>query len=151
MRPGDSVRIAHVLDAIVPDMKASEPEVTFPGVLGRLALAGRGRTNRLSGVGVLSVCDWAASGLATPETFPDAFVNMAGPGRSMTAWGDRTELVVTCTPNSGAPVADVDRSVRMAALRWPATLRGQPSAGRLPPSIRSTWRNAWIRTCRRLR
>lgn len=117
VRPGDSVRIAHVLDAIVADVKASEPELTFPGVVGRLELAGRGRTNRLAGVGVLSVCDWAASGLATPETFPPAFVDMAGPGRSMTAWGDRPELVVTCTPKSGAPVVDVDRSIRMAALR----------------------------------
>jgi glycine reductase complex component B subunit alpha and beta len=117
VRPGDSVRIAHVLDAIVPDVKPSEPEVTFPGALGRLALAGRGRTNRLTGVGVLSVCDWAASGLAAPETLPDAFVDMAGPGRSMTAWGDRPELVVTSTPKSGAPVADVDRSIRIAALR----------------------------------
>ena len=136
VRPGDSVRIAHVLDAIVPDMKASEPEVTFPGVLGRLALAGRGRTNRLSGVGVLSVCDWAASGLATPETFPAAFVDMAGPGRSMTAWGDRTELVVTCTPNSGAPVADVDRSVRVAALRVAREAAGA-TIGRPPSAVDS--------------
>jgi glycine reductase complex component B subunit alpha and beta len=117
VRPGDPVRIAHVLDAIIPDVKATEPEVTFPGALGRLALAGNGRTNRLTGVGVLSVCDWSASGLAAPESFPDAFVDMAGPGRSLTAWGDRAELVVTCTPKSGASVADVDRCVRKAALR----------------------------------
>lgn len=133
VRPGDSVRIAHVLDAIIPDVKASAPEVTFPGALGRLALAGRGRTNRLAGIGVLSVCDWAAAGLASPQTFPDAFVDMAGPGRPMTAWGDRPELVVTCTPKPGVPVADVDRSIRMAALRVArdaaqATINRPPSA-----------------------
>ena len=133
VRPGDPVRIAHVLDAIIPDVKASAPEITFPGVLGRLALAGRGRTNRLTGIGVLSVCDWAAAGLASPQAFPDAFVDMAGPGRPMTAGGDRPELVVTCTPKPGVPVADVDRSIRMAALRVArdaarATINRPPSA-----------------------
>jgi glycine reductase len=117
VRPGDSVRIARVLDAIVPDVKVSRPDTTFPGVLGRLAFAGAGRTNRLTGLGVLSVCDWAAAGFNSSEPFPEAFVDMAGPGRSMTAWGDRWELVVTCTPDSGAPVVDVDRCVRTAALR----------------------------------
>jgi sarcosine reductase len=136
VRPGDCVRVAHVLDAIVPDVKASDPEVTFPGVLGRLALAGRGRTNRLTGVGVLSVCDWAASGLATPEAFPDAFVDMAGPGRSMTAWGDRSELVVTCAPQPGAPVVDVDRSVRIAALRVARDV-ARVTVGRPPSAVDS--------------
>src|SRR6476660_9916846 len=47
VRPGDPVRIANVLDAVLPDVKADDPERTFPGALGGLALAGRGRTNRL--------------------------------------------------------------------------------------------------------
>jgi glycine reductase complex component B subunit alpha and beta len=117
VRPGDSVRIANVLDAIVPAVKAVGPEATFPGVLGPLSLAGRGRTNRLRGVAVLSVCDWQAAGYTSAEEFPDSYVDMDGPGRSMTAWGERAGLVVICTPTPGAALIDVDRSVRRAAMR----------------------------------
>ena len=34
VRPGDPVRIANVLDAVLPDVKADEPDQTFPGALG---------------------------------------------------------------------------------------------------------------------
>jgi len=117
VRPGDSVRIANVLDAIIPDIKAASPGGTFPGVLGPLAPAGAGRTNRLGGVAVLSVCDWLAAGYSAPDEFPDSLVDMAGPGQPVTLWGDRIVLVVVCTPKPGAAIGDVDRSVRRAALQ----------------------------------
>ena len=117
VRPGDPVRIANVLDAVLPDVKADDPERTFPGALGGLALAGRGRTNRMEGVGVLSVCDWLASGYTGPEEFPDALVDMAGPGAEMTRWGRMVNVVVRCVPARGAPLGDVDRAVRRASLR----------------------------------
>ena len=117
VRPGDPVRIANVLDAVLPDVKADDPERTFPGALGGLALAGRGRTNRMEGVGVLSVCDWLASGYTGPEEFPDALVDMAGLGAEMTRWGRMVNVVVRCVPARGAPLGDVDRAVRRASLR----------------------------------
>src|SRR6476620_9325163 len=36
VRPGDSVRVANVLDAVLPDVKAADPERTFPGAFGAL-------------------------------------------------------------------------------------------------------------------
>jgi Glycine/sarcosine/betaine reductase component B subunits len=60
-RPDESIRVTNVLDAVLPDVKVDHPDRTFPGALGGLAIAGRGRTNRLAGVAVLSVCDWAAA------------------------------------------------------------------------------------------
>jgi len=133
VRPGDSVRIANVLDAIIPDIKAASPGGTFPGVLGPLAPAGAGRTNRLGGVAVLSVCDWLAAGYSAPDEFPDSLVDMAGPGQPVTLWGDRIVLVVVCTPKPGAAIGDVDRSVRRAALQVArsaasATLAQEPDA-----------------------
>jgi sarcosine reductase len=116
VRPGDPVRIANVLDAVLPDVKADEPGQTFPGALGGLALAGRGRTNRLDGVGVLSVCDWLAAAYTQPEEFPDSLVDMAGPGAEMTKWGRMVNVVVRCEPVPGAPLGDVDRAVRRASL-----------------------------------
>ena len=116
VRPGDPVRIANVLDAVLLDVKAEDPEHTFPGALGGLALAGRGRTNRIDGVAVLSVCDWLASGYTQPEEFPDSLVDMAGPGAEMTRWGRTVNVVVRCEPAPGAPLGDVDRAVRRASL-----------------------------------
>ena len=117
VRPGDPVRVANVLDAVLPDVKADEPEQTFPGALGRLALAGRGRTSRIEDVGVLSVCDWLAAGYTQPEEFPDSLVDMAGPGAELTRWARMVNVVVRCEPAPGAPLADVDRAVRRASLR----------------------------------
>lgn len=117
VRPGDPVRIANVLDVVLPDVKAGGPERTFPGALGALAPAGHGRTNRVAGLSVLSVCDWLAAGYVTEEEFPDSVVDMDGPGASLTRWGSTTNVVVRCVPADGAPLGDVDRAVRRASLR----------------------------------
>ena len=114
--PGEAVRVANVLDAVLPDVKADEPEQTFPGALGDLAPAGHGRTNRIDGVGVLSVCDWLAAGYSQPEEFPDSLVDMAGPGAELTRWGRTVDVVVRCEPAPGALPGDVDRAVRRASL-----------------------------------
>ena len=110
VRPGDAVRVANVLDAVLPDVKAADPERTFPGALGALVPGGHGRTNRVGGLGVLSVCDWLAAGYTTRDEFPDSFVDMDGPGARLTRWGSTTNVVMRCVPAEGAPVADVDRA-----------------------------------------
>jgi sarcosine reductase len=132
VRPGELVRIANVLDAVLPDVKADDPERTFPGALGGLALAGRGRTHRLNGVSVLSVCDWLAAGYTQAEDVPDSLVDMAGPGAELTRWGQTVDVVVRCVPSRGAPIGDVDRAVRRASLRVArdlasTTIGGEPN------------------------
>jgi glycine reductase len=117
VRPGDPVRVANVLDAVVPHVKADDPEATFPGVLGRLAPAGRGRSNRLGGVTVLSVCDLRAAGLVEEDEVWETFVDMAGPGADRSGFGSTANVVLTFTPRSDAPAADVDLAVRKATLR----------------------------------
>ena len=117
VRPGDPVRITNVLDAVLPSVKAEDPAGTFPGVLGPLAHAGRGRTNRLDGVAVLSVCNWEASGHAEAGTFPDAFVDMAGPGAGLSPYGGTVNMVLRFRPSEGAPVAEADRAIRIETLR----------------------------------
>ena len=117
VRPGDSVRVANVMDAVLPDVKAADPEQTFPGALGALVAGGHGRTNRVGGLSVISVCDWLAAGYTTGDEFPDSFVDMDGPGVRLTRWGSTTNVVIRCVPAEGAPVGDVDRAVRRASLR----------------------------------
>jgi glycine reductase len=116
-RPGDPVRVANVLDVVLPDVKVADPQSTFPGALGPLTPAGTGCTHRLGGIAVLSVCDFLAAGLTTDEEFPDAYIDMAGPGQSVTAWGQGIAVVVVCTPKEGVSLGDLDRSIRRASLR----------------------------------
>ena len=124
VRPGDPVRVANVLDAVVPDVRADAPADTFPGALGGLSPAGRGRTHRLEGVHVLSVCDWLSAGYTTAEEFPDGLVDMGGPGQELTAFGTTVDLVAECRPREGAPVGDVDRAVRRVSLTLARELAG---------------------------
>jgi glycine reductase len=117
VQPGDSVRVVNVLDAVRPDVKPADPDRTFPGALGSLAPAGLGATNRLRGLAVLTACDWLSAERIGPEEFPASLVDMGGPGQHMTEWGDQAALVLDCEPNPDASIADVDRSIRKAALR----------------------------------
>jgi glycine reductase len=116
VHPGDDVRVANVLDAVAPQAKPDDPGGTFPGALGRLSLAGRGRTVRLDGVSVLVACDLRAAGFAEASDLPDAFVDMAGPGADRSAFGGSANVVLTVTPETGVPAADLDRSIRRAVL-----------------------------------
>ena len=130
VRPGDPVRISNVLDAVLPSVAANLPDATFPGVLGASRDAAGGRLHRLDGVAVLSVCDWRAAGHAGPEEFPDAFVDMAGPGANRSPYGSTVNVVLRFVPRDGAPVGEVDAAIRRSTLRaarhlGATTLEGQ--------------------------
>ena len=117
VRPGEPVRIANVIDAVVPAVKADDPGGTFPGALGPLAPAGRGRTNVLDRVRVIVSCDWTVTGNAEASEFPPSFVDMAGPSAERAPYASTTNVVVTCRPSPDATVLEADRAVRRAGLR----------------------------------
>ena len=117
VRPGDRVRLTNVLDAVVPDVRADDPDATFPGMLGGAwDDAAAPRIHRLSGVAVLPVCDWKAAGYVGPEECPSSYVDMAGPAQDRSPWGATTNVVLRCVPARGAPVAEADAAIRRAAL-----------------------------------
>ena len=129
VRPGDSVRISNVLDAVLPSVKADDAALTFPGVLGpasvtgassfamATSVAGAGRTHRFDGLAVLSTCDWLRAGYVGPEELPDSFVDMAGPGADRSPFGSTADVVIGYVPAEGAPVDEVDAAIRRETLR----------------------------------
>ena len=117
VRPGDAVRVANVLDVVLPSVKVGDPDGTFPGVIAGIGRAGAGRTDRLTGVAVLSACDWFAAGYAGPSEFPDSIIDMAGPGADRSPYGATSNVVLRFVPAAGAPVAEVDGAIRRATLR----------------------------------
>jgi glycine reductase len=94
VRPGDPVRLIHVMDAAEPRWKP-EPGSTFPGFLGPPRTVGEGATRRLDGVAVLSVSDAVAG---EPTYWREAIVDMTGPAAGLTEFGSITDLVLSLTP-----------------------------------------------------
>ncbi len=116
VRPGDPVRISNVLDVVLPSVKRDDPDSTFPGVVGTGTSSGAGRTHRLEGLTVLTVCDWHAAGYTGPEEFPASLVDMSGPGADRSLFGSTVNVVVRATPQPDAPVDEVDAALRRAGL-----------------------------------
>jgi glycine reductase len=139
VRPGDSIRIANVLDVVEPAVRVADPAATFPGALGELALAGRGRTNMLEGLGVVPVARLAGLAEGEAADLPDSFIDMDGPGAAHTRWSSTTNVVLDFDVRGEAPVADIDRAIRRAALRTArdlaaATIGAEPgSVETIPP------------------
>jgi sarcosine reductase len=117
VRPGDPVRISNALDAVVPDVRVADPSATFPGVLGPAHAPVAARIHRLSGIAVISTCDWAGAGYEGAEELPESLIDMSGPAADRSPWGTTVNVVVGCVPAPGAQVADVDLAVRRTALR----------------------------------
>ena len=128
VRSGDRVRIANVLDVVLPDVRADDPATTFPRTPGA---ATTGLLHRLAGVAVLSVCDWRGAGYAGPAEFPDSFVDMKGPGADRSPWSATSNVVLRFVPRPGASVDDVDAAIRRETLRVArelaaSTIGGEP-------------------------
>jgi sarcosine reductase len=141
VRPGDSVRIANVLDVVEPAVRVGDPAGTFPGALGELSIAGRGRTNRLEGMGVVPVARLAGLAQGEAADLPDSFIDMDGPGAARTRWSSTTNVVLDFEVRREAPVADIDRAIRRAALRTArdlavTTIGSEPdSIEAMPPPV----------------
>ena len=99
VRPGDSVRIWPVRDVVEPRVKVDGPGVTYPGWFGRsIETVGRGRTHRLSGVGVVEVSsvNWHDAG----GDFVDEYIDMVGPWAALVP---QARLVNVCCVVEPAP------------------------------------------------
>ncbi len=115
VRPGDSVRLTHVLDAVEPRVKAEAPEATFPGALGALRPAGQGRTNRIEGAAVIACADFP--GQERPLHEQEALVDMGGPGAEHSLLGRTANVVLTFRPAEGVGNEDFEAAIREAKLR----------------------------------
>ncbi len=136
VRPGEAVRLIHVIDVVEPRCKA-EGGSTFPGLLGPVKTVGEGRTYRLAGMSIVSVSEPVAG-----ETtyWSEAVMDMAGPGAEVSPLSSAIALVLNLTPHreylrADGPAAEVynvmqgsilaqryNRQVRIAQLKAAAYL-----------------------------
>jgi glycine reductase len=123
VRPGEPVRVTHVLDAVEPRIR-SDGRAAFPTD----GKAGEGRTNRLEGVVVLSCLDFAAE--ERPLHEQESIVDLAGPGAAYAPFGGETCLVLTFRPGVGGNEAAEARArattLRVAEGAARGTLESEP-------------------------
>ena len=126
VRPGDEVRLIHVMDAVEPRYKPGDVSA-FPGFLGLPRTAGEGRTHRLGGMAVVSVGEAVAG---EPTYWREAVIDMAGPGASASALSGTFNLVLDLQPAA----AYLDSSSPEAELK--NIMIGSPLAQRYNHAVR---------------
>jgi hypothetical protein len=123
VRPGEPVRVTHVLDAVEPRIRP-DGRPAFPTD----GKAGEGRTNRLDGVVVLSCLDFA--GAERPLHEQESIVDLAGPGAAFVPFAQATCIVLTFQPgrdgNEDAEAAARRTTLQVAEGLAQATLDAEP-------------------------
>lgn len=127
VRPGEPVRVTHVLDAVEPRIRP-DGRAAFPTE----ERAGEGRTNRLDGVAVLSCLDFP--GEERPLHEQEAIVDLAGPGAELTPFPALTNVVLAFRPADGAGHVALDDAVRTVTLAT-AELLAEPTLAAEPIEV----------------
>ena len=114
-RPGERLRIMHLLDTVEPRVRAMPPGSDFPGFLSPPITTGHGRTHRLAGVAVMqsAVLPLSLGGLNVKE----ALVDMAGPAAALSPFAETLNVVLVCRVREGMTYAEYDAAIRRAGLR----------------------------------
>lgn len=107
-RPGESVRIIPVKDAIEPRIKPGSGEF-FPGFLGGFDSVGEGTTRVLDGCCVITtgriVC------------FQEGVIDMSGPGAEHSIYAKMHNVVLIAEPVEGIVPEDHETAVRIAGIK----------------------------------
>lgn len=115
-KPGEAVRIVHIMDAVQPRLKIEGGASPFPGALGAVEMAGRGKTNLLDGVAVLQT--------GARQGIQEGIVDMSGPGAAYSVFSKTINIVLSCTPPADSSNIDFDRAMRKAGLLTAQYLAG---------------------------
>jgi glycine reductase len=131
-RPGERVRIVHLMDTVEPRVRITEPGSDFPGVLAPPLTVGDGRTHRLAGVAVMesAVLPLSLGGLNAKE----AILDMAGPAAPLTPFSRTLNVVLVFRVRDGLTYAEYDEAIRKAGLRASVYL-AETSRGRDPDQL----------------
>jgi glycine reductase len=121
VRPGDSTRIVHLLDAVEPRVKVAGASCVFPGLLGPPLTAGDGRTHRLPGV-LVTTASLLPEPMQGTLAMRDSILDLAGPGSAFSYGSTSWHVVLLPTPAPGATNEEYAAAVRQAGLRTAVAL-----------------------------
>lgn len=84
-KPGDSTRIVHIMDTVIPSYKISQ--ATFPGWLSETCKAGEGSMHQLDGITVMQTAKF--------QGVQEGIVDMKGEGSKFSVFSNKINLVIT--------------------------------------------------------
>jgi sarcosine reductase len=133
-KPGESVRVIHVCDAIEPRIKALGAGGCYPGVLGPVETVGRGVTHRLRGMAVVLSVEYPRLIESGTGAAYEAILDMSGPG-ALSALSQTLNLVLVLRLGEGYAAADYHQAVKMAGFKVSEAL-AETLKGMKPPHLR---------------
>ncbi|EHL69038.1 glycine/sarcosine/betaine reductase component B subunit [Cloacibacillus evryensis] len=108
VRPGENCRILGLHDVMQPRCKADHPEESYPGIWGKLAPAGEGRTVALKGV-VVSDIYYAKCNVKY-------YMDMGGPCAKYSNFSRHFHVCIDATPGEGVSDASYAEALKRASL-----------------------------------
>lgn len=106
--PGEKCRILGVYDIMEPRCKADAPETSYPGLWGKLAPAGEGRTVALRGVVITDIF--------YPKSNIKYFIDMGGPAAKYTNFSKHYHLVIDAKPAKGVTDVSYAEALKNSSL-----------------------------------
>jgi glycine reductase len=117
-RPGESKRIIHVLDTVLPITKANGSGSTFPGFEGAAQLVGTGQTTRIKNLLVTVGGRFPHLEAMTPIEKPrEGMIDMTGVGAPYSYGSDYFHLNLSLAADESVSNAAFDHALRNIALR----------------------------------
>ena len=132
-RPGESKRIVHVLDTIMPLGKVHDPRGTFPGIDAPARLVGTGETERLRNVLVTVTGRFPHPEAMTPiEKAREGMIDMNGVGARYSHGSNYFHLVLTLEGEPALSNLAFDQALRSIGVRVARYLAGADKGGVAP-------------------
>ena len=108
VRPGENCRILGLHDVMQPRCKADHPEESYPGIWGKIAPAGQGKTVALKGV-VVSDIYYAKCNIKY-------YMDMGGPCAKYSNFSRHFHVCIDATPGEGVSDASYAEALKRASL-----------------------------------
>lgn len=132
VHPGESTRIIHLLDTLMPMCRVEGRGVPYSGFFGAPEMVGEGTTAVLEGITVMQSAPlpWdsasASSGLLYPR---EAILDMTGPYKGLTPFAETVNLVMTYQLAPGKAAEEYDRDIRLSSLKVAEYLAQKAAVG----------------------
>jgi glycine reductase complex component B subunit alpha and beta len=137
VRPGESTRIIHVLDTVLPIAKRAGVGAAFPGFDGPAELVGTGTTSRIKNLLVTVAGRFPDFTALSPIEKPrEGMIDMSGIGAPYSHGSERFHLALSLTPAASVSNVAFDQILRNMALRCASFLARVKKTGS-EPQLRS--------------
>jgi len=134
VRPGESVRVTGIRDVVEPRVKVGGEAQVFPGVTTPVIPVGEGRTNRLSGMTLVTAAEYEGVIRTGTTAQRSAILDMNGPGAELTTFSQFPNLVLTLRLPPDLPEFEAHQAIQHAEYRT-AQILAEATVGQQPENV----------------